>query len=75
MSLKNYENDDINVTWEAPLCKHSTRCWKELSSVFIPRDRPWVNLDGADVERIVAQIDRCPSGALKYALKKTGSQS
>lgn len=75
MSLKNYENDDIKVTWEAPICMHSTRCWKELKSVFKPLERPWVKLDGADAERIAAQIDRCPSGALKYELKKAAAQA
>ena len=74
MSLKNYENHDIKVTWEAPICKHSTRCWKELKSVFKPLERPRVDLDGADAARIAAQIDRCPSGALKYDLKKAGFQ-
>lgn len=75
MSVKNYENHDIKVTWEAPICMHSTRCWKELKSVFKPLERPWVDLDGADAARIVAQIDRCPSGALKYELKKEAAQA
>ena len=75
MSLKHYENDDIKVTWEVPICMHSTRCWKELKSVFKPLERPWVDLDGANAARIAAQIDRCPSGALKYELKKEAAQA
>jgi len=55
MSVKNYENHDIKVTWESPICMHSTRCWKELKSVFKPLERPWVDFDGADAARIVAK--------------------
>lgn len=69
MSTKTYENEQLQVTWEAPLCMHSTRCWKKLGDVFQPLNRPWVKLDGASNERIAAQIDQCPSGALKYTWK------
>jgi uncharacterized Fe-S cluster protein YjdI len=34
--------------------------------VFRPRDRPWINVEGADPGAIAAAIDTCPSGALSY---------
>ena len=62
--IKEYSNGEITVKWQATLCSHSTKCWKELGSVFRPRDRPWVNMEGASTDDIIAQVLRCPSGAL-----------
>jgi uncharacterized Fe-S cluster protein YjdI len=63
---KTYTNDDITVVWKPGICIHSKICWTGLGEVFNPRNRPWVNIAGADSARIVEQVDRCPSGALSY---------
>ncbi len=63
---KHYSNADITVVWKPSLCAHSTLCWKGLSSVFNPRMRPWIRIDGAWTEEIIAQVEKCPSGALSY---------
>ncbi|TAE23378.1 MAG: hypothetical protein EAZ91_22190 [Cytophagales bacterium] len=63
---KTYPNDEITVVWKPAMCVHSKICWTQLSEVFNPRERPWVNMDGADTARIMEQVDRCPSGALSY---------
>jgi uncharacterized Fe-S cluster protein YjdI len=39
--------------------------------VFNPRRRPWVDVTAAGSAEIVAQVKRCPSGALSLA--PTGS--
>lgn len=64
--LINYGNDTFNVEWRPELCQHSTRCWTQLLQVFDPRIRKWINIDGASAERIKEQVERCPSGALKF---------
>ncbi len=61
---KEYIKDELTVIWDADKCVHSTHCWRELSAVFNPQQRPWINLDGASKERILEQIHKCPSGAL-----------
>lgn len=61
-----YSNEEITVVWKPQLCIHSKHCWKELSDVFKPSERPWVKIDAADPEKIMAQIDKCPSAALSY---------
>jgi uncharacterized Fe-S cluster protein YjdI len=63
---KHYTNGDITVVWKPNLCIHSTKCWHGLIEVFNPRNRPWVNMSGAPTERIIAQVQQCPSGALSY---------
>lgn len=61
-----YKNEDITVIWKPNTCIHSKKCWKELGDVFKPLEKPWVKIDGASSQRIIEQIDRCPSGALSY---------
>ena len=73
MDLKNlkktYANEDITVLWQPGLCTHSTKCWKGLIQVFNPKKKPWVNMEGADTETIIKQINKCPSAALSYTKK------
>lgn len=61
---KDYTNGDITVRWRPDKCIHSKKCWKELSSVFQPRNKPWINMEGANSAAISAQVSKCPSGAL-----------
>lgn len=62
----NYHNDNVTVEWRPELCQHSTRCWKQLPQVFDPKIKKWINVDGADAEALKAQVEKCPSGALKF---------
>jgi uncharacterized Fe-S cluster protein YjdI len=66
MTQKKYSNGEITVIWKPGLCQHSTNCWKGLINVFDPRKKPWINMDGANSERIIEQVKKCPSGALSY---------
>lgn len=63
---KHYSNGDITVVWKPDTCIHSALCWRNLLTVFDPRKRPWINMEGADTEAIIAQVDKCPSGALSW---------
>ena len=54
------------MVWKPAVYIHSKICWTQLTEVFNPSNRPWVNMAGADTNRIVEQVDRCPSGALSY---------
>jgi putative redox protein len=59
-----YSNDEVTVLWKPRLCQHSAKCWKGLPSVFKPREKHWIIVDGADAQRIIDQVRQCPSGAL-----------
>ncbi|KOY86624.1 hypothetical protein AD998_11150 [bacterium 336/3] len=63
---KEYSNGEITVVWQPKMCIHSAVCFRGLKSVFDPNKRPWVNIEGANTEQIVAQIEKCPSKALSY---------
>ena len=64
--LQTYEGDEITVTFEPELCIHSGNCVRGLPLVFDVRRRRWVHVEAASADEIAAQIERCPSGALKY---------
>ena len=67
LGYKAYENDEIIVFWD--LCEHATECIMGNNKVFDVSRRPWVDLSQAPASEIAEIIDKCPSGALKYALK------
>lgn len=64
MATKHYSNDKVTVKWQSDLCIHSEKCFHGLPKVFNPKQRPWVNIEGASAEDIIAQVAKCPSGAL-----------
>ena len=65
-STRHYTNGEVTVVWQPEVCIHSRVCFSNLPEVFDPRQRPWVNIAGADTARIVAQVQQCPSGALSF---------
>jgi uncharacterized Fe-S cluster protein YjdI len=68
--IKRYTKDGVTVIWKPSLCIHSGICARGLPHVFDPKRRPWVVMDGTDVEKIVEQVEECPSGALSYERAK-----
>jgi uncharacterized Fe-S cluster protein YjdI len=69
-----YTNGEITIVWRPWLCTRSTECFVGLPEVFAPEKRPWVNPHGASTERIIAQIERCPTGALSYRWNNQDSE-
>ncbi|WP_276499955.1 (4Fe-4S)-binding protein [Terrimonas pollutisoli] len=61
-----YTNNEITIIWKPNVCIHSTLCWKGLTEVFNPKERPWIKMNGASTEKIIEQVRKCPSGALSY---------
>lgn len=66
LSTHKYSNAEITVVWKPDTCIHSRICWTELKQVFDPAKHPWINMEAASTERIIAQVRKCPSGALSY---------
>ena len=67
---KKYSNGEVTVVWKPSLCIHSKLCFTELKEVFDPFVQPWIKPEGAETSRIIAQVKRCPSGALSYYLNR-----
>ena len=60
-----YKNRDVSVSFDAKKCINSQLCAKGLSSVVRNSLLPWNDVDTAESKRILNQIRKCPSGALK----------
>jgi len=67
---RTYTKDDVTVEWRPELCIHCENCHNQLPEVFDPDKRPWVNMDGAPIEKIIEQVNQCPSRALEIGEKE-----
>lgn len=65
-----YTNGEITIVWQPELCKHVGLCVRTLPEVYRPKERPWLRIENATTEALIAQVGTCPSGALTYRLHK-----
>src|SRR6266581_67133 len=65
---ESYAGKRITILDNRAICAHAGFCTDELKSVFRMREEPWIDPDGAAVEKIIATVKKCPSGALSYAI-------
>lgn len=65
-----YSNGEMTIIWQPDVCIHSGVCVKMLPGVYKPKERPWVKIENATTEELIAQVDKCPSGALSYRIHK-----
>ena len=66
--IKKYSNGELTVVWKPGLCIHSGVCVRTLPQVYNPREKPWIKVENASTEELMAQIKKCPSGALTYLM-------
>ncbi|WP_417372286.1 (4Fe-4S)-binding protein [Gelidibacter japonicus] len=64
--IKEYSNNEVTVVWKPNLCIHSAKCVHGLPEVFKPKEKPWIQIDNATTNSIIAAVKACPSGALTY---------
>lgn len=74
MTRRTYENASIRVLWDSSLCIHTGICLHSGDGAFDVERHPWVDVDAAETETIVAAIEACPSGALRYQRLDGGPQ-
>jgi CDGSH-type Zn-finger protein len=63
-----YAGKGITIFDNRAICSHAGYCTDELAAVFRQRQDPWIDPHGAPIEKIIATIRKCPSGALSYAV-------
>lgn len=64
-----YAGNAVGITYSLRRCIHAKECVNHLAEVFDVKKRPWINPDGASVERVATVLQTCPSGALHYIPK------
>ena len=63
-----YPGARLTIINDGKRCIHSRYCVLNLNSVFLPNvDGPWIKPDAAGPEAVMAVVEKCPSGALRYA--------
>ncbi len=62
--MKEYQKEDTAIVWDSEKCIHAGLCARGLSTVFKPKNKPWIQPENATKEEIIAQVNKCPSGAL-----------
>jgi uncharacterized Fe-S cluster protein YjdI len=65
MGRKSFVGDAVTISFDGDVCEHSGNCVRGLAAVFDTTKKPWINADGASAEDVIAQVARCPSGALR----------
>jgi len=70
---REYTGDGIKVSFDASVCIHVAECLKLMPETFDLRARPWINLENADIQKVVDTVRNCPSGALRYELDDSSS--
>ena len=67
--ITSYDGKEITIHNNVMLCSVAGYCHRELESVFNIARKPWIDPDEDTLEQIRAAIEKCPSGALSYAIK------
>lgn len=65
MSRKSYVGTEVTVSFDPEVCVHAANCVRGLPAVFDTKARPWIQPDNASAADVIAQVGRCPSGALR----------
>jgi uncharacterized Fe-S cluster protein YjdI len=65
-----YRGGEVTVTFDKGVCIHAGNCVRGLPAVFDLKGKPWVQPDEASAAEVVAQVGRCPSGALQIAARE-----
>ena len=63
---KTYVGVEVDVSFDPEVCIHSGNCVRGQPAVFDTSRRPWIVPDAVPADDVVTQVQRCPSGALKF---------
>lgn len=69
--LQTYDAPGITVTFDPTRCRHGGQCVRGLPLVFDISRKRWIRPELATVDKVVAQVGRCPSGALQVIVPTT----
>jgi uncharacterized Fe-S cluster protein YjdI/CDGSH-type Zn-finger protein len=65
IAFKHYLGTGFSVKFSPKLCIHAAECVRGLPDVFKPSQKPWIQLEHAELQSLAAVIAACPSGALQ----------
>ena len=65
-----YTNGELTIVWKPGKCIHAAKCVGALPKVYKPKEKPWIQIENATTDELIAQIKTCPSGALSYYMNE-----
>ena len=68
--IKEYTNGEVTIVWQSGKCIHSTNCVKNNPDVFHPKEKPWIQPENSNTDKIIETVKKCPSGALTFYMNK-----
>ena len=63
--LQTYQAKGVEVTFDPGVCRHTGVCVRGLPLVFDVKRQRWIRPELASADEVIAQVARCPSGALQ----------
>lgn len=73
--VQSYRAEGIVVRFDPNVCEHTGICLRGLPEVFDIREKRWIRPERAAIEAVVAQVGRCPSGALTVTVDAGSTES
>lgn len=73
--LQTYSRDEITVTVDPSRRAHVGECLRRLPAVFDVRRARWIRVESATPEDVARTVERCPSGALQYAMPNAPAET
>ncbi|WP_071131107.1 (4Fe-4S)-binding protein [Enterococcus timonensis] len=67
---RKYSGKDVDIYYSAAICAHVGNCVRGQAEVFQVGRKPWIIPDNASADTNIQVINTCPTGALKYIVKK-----
>lgn len=60
-----FQANGVEVTFDPDVCRHTGVCLRGLPLVFDIKRKHWIRPENASPDDVIAQVARCPSGALQ----------
>jgi uncharacterized Fe-S cluster protein YjdI len=68
-----YSGERINVYFHQEICSEIGHCMRTNPDVFEKNRKPWICPNYALIDQVIAGVNACPTGALKYLKKSSES--
>ena len=62
------DGHQVTVSYTPVLCGHIAACQALHKEVFDPAKKPWIQPENGSLDRILAVVKACPSGALRISV-------
>ena len=73
--VSQFGGEQVDVTWDGELCIHVGECGRAKGDLFVAGRNPWCQPDVTSADEVMEVVQRCPTGALTYHVKKGDAEA